>query len=60
MGEFLGLHAVVIVGYDDQNQCMDILNSHGVEFGNDGFFRMSYKYIMNLDLCFEFYVIIRS
>ena len=37
-GEFLGLHAVVIVGYDENCQCFDILNSHGVEFGNDGFF----------------------
>ena len=57
IGEFLGFHAVVIAGYNDQNQCMDILNSHGIEFGDNGFFRMSYKYILNPDLCFDFYVI---
>ena len=41
IGKFLGLHAVVIVGYDDDCQCMDILNSHGVEFGNNGLFTLS-------------------
>ena len=57
IGEFLGLYAVVAVGYDENTQSVDVLNSHGMEFGNDGFFRMSYKYVINSELCFEIYVI---
>ena len=55
--EFLGFHAVVIVGYDDETESLDILNSHGLDWGNDGFFRMSYSYALNPSLAFEFYCV---
>jgi len=54
--EFLGLHAVLIVGYDDETETFDILNSHGIDWGNDGYFRIKYEYVLS-DLCFEFYCI---
>ena len=55
--EFLGNHAVLIVGYDDTTETFDILNSHGPEFSDNGYFRMKYEYILNPNLCFEFYCV---
>ena len=55
--EFLGYHAVLIVGYDDETETFDILNSHGSDWGDDGYFRMKYEYILNPNLCFEFYCV---
>ena len=53
----MGLHAVLIVGYDDETETYDILNSHGPYWGDGhGYFRMKYEYAMS-DLCFEFYCI---
>ena len=51
------MHAIVLVGYNDVTQTVEILNSHGETFGNRGFFRMSYKYLLNNDLCFDFFVV---
>ena len=55
--ELLGGHAVVIVGFDDETETCEILNSHGIEFVRNGYFRMKYEYLLNNDLCFEFYVV---
>ncbi len=52
--ELLGNHAVVICGFDDETETFEILNSHGTDFANGGYFRMPYKYALS-DLCFEFY-----
>ena len=54
--ELLGLHAVLIVGYDDETESFDILNSHGSKFADNGYFRMKYEYALS-DLCFEFYCV---
>ena len=54
--ELLGLHAVLIVGYDDETESFDILNSHGSNFADNGYFRMKYEYALS-DLCFEFYCV---
>ena len=54
--ELLGLHAVVLCGYDDETETFDILDSHGSDFANNGYFRMKYEYALS-DLCFEFYVV---
>ena len=55
--ELLGLHAVLIVGYDDETDTFDILNSHGSDWGDNGYFKLKYEYALNPDLCFEFYTI---
>ena len=55
--EFLGLHGVLMIGYNDEDQTVTVVNSHGESFGNDGTFRMSYKYLMNSELSFEHWVI---
>ena len=54
--ELIGLHAVLIVGFDDETETFDILNSHGADWGNNGYFRMSYTYVIS-DLSFEFYCV---
>ena len=56
-GQFLGLHAILITGYNDDDKTVTILNSHGTEFGDGGFFRMSYNYLLNANLTFEFWVV---
>ena len=55
--ELLGLHAVLIVGYDDETDTFDILNSHGSDWGDNGYFRLKNEYALNPDLCFVFYTI---
>ncbi len=37
-----GLHAMVVVGYDDKRGVFEIMNSWGTEWGNNGFFEISY------------------
>ena len=44
-----GLHTVVGVGYNDDTQCITVLNSWGSSFGDNGYFYMPYKYIVNGD-----------
>ena len=55
--EMLGGHAVIIIGYSDETQTFEILNSHGDSFASDGIFRLKYEYALNKDLCFEFYTV---
>jgi len=38
-----GGHAMAVIGYDDASQMFEILNSWGTDWGNGGFFRMSYN-----------------
>lgn len=44
-GSFLGGHAVLIVGYNDELQTLECKNSWGVEWGDDGYFTISYAYL---------------
>lgn len=37
-----GGHAVLLVGYDDTNQCFIVKNSWGTGWGESGFFRIAY------------------
>ena len=53
----MGMHAVLMIGFNEDTQTIDILNSHGESFANSGYFRISYKYILNQDLSFDFYVL---
>jgi hypothetical protein len=41
-GAYQGGHAILIVGYDDVNQCFICKNSWGTGWGEGGFFRISY------------------
>ncbi|MBI5241706.1 MAG: C1 family peptidase, partial [Elusimicrobia bacterium] len=42
-GKKLGGHAVLLVGYDDQEQCFIVKNSWGPDWGEGGFFRIAYS-----------------
>jgi hypothetical protein len=37
-----GVHAMLVVGFDDFNQCWIVKNSYGAGFGNNGFVRIAY------------------
>ncbi|GJE16182.1 C1 family peptidase [Methylobacterium marchantiae] len=41
-GDFLGWHAVCIIGYDDNDQCWIAKNSWGTGWGETGFFRIGF------------------
>ena len=42
-GKGLGGHAVLLVGYDDAEQCFIVKNSWGTDWGEGGFFRIDYS-----------------
>jgi len=41
-GSYLGAHAVLVVGYDDVNQCFIVKNSWGTGWGEAGYFQIAY------------------
>ena len=51
------LHTVLAVGYDDNKQCITVLNSWGKSFGAEGFFSMPYAYIIDPKRTFDFWKI---
>jgi C1A family cysteine protease len=44
-GDFLGSHAVCIVGYDDVQQLFKVQNSWGTDSGDNGFFWVSFDLV---------------
>ncbi|MFA5110080.1 MAG: C1 family peptidase [Desulfobaccales bacterium] len=42
-GSYAGAHAVLIVGYDDIDQCFVVKNSWGTGWGEGGFFKIAYS-----------------
>ena len=38
-----GAHAVTVIGYDDFEECFEIMNSWGTGWGQNGYFKMRYK-----------------
>lgn len=44
-GQQEGGHAVLIVGYDDDQQCFIVKNSWGTDWGENGFFRIAYSQV---------------
>jgi aminopeptidase C len=38
-----GGHALVVIGYDDNKQAFQLMNSWGKEWGQDGFIWLKYK-----------------
>jgi C1A family cysteine protease len=41
-GSYLGAHAVLVVGYNDVNQCFIVKNSWGTGWGESGYFQIAY------------------
>lgn len=53
----VGGHAVTAVGYDDELQYFVIRNSWGTEWGDKGYFLMPYSFILDANLCSDFWTI---
>jgi hypothetical protein len=45
---YSGSHAVLLIGYDDANQCFIVKNSWGADWGESGFFRIAYSELTSL------------
>ena len=58
-GDFVGNHCVLIVGYDDVNQCFIVKNSWGTGWGEAGYFRIAYSECSN-NVTFGWYTIAYS
>jgi C1A family cysteine protease len=54
---FVGGHAVMGVGYDDDKQVFIVRNSWGTEWGDKGYFYMPYAFISDPNLAKDFWVI---
>jgi C1A family cysteine protease len=52
-----GGHAVCCVGYDDNKKMFIIRNSWGTTWGDQGYFYMPYAYMINANLCSDFWTI---
>jgi C1A family cysteine protease len=52
-----GGHAVVCVGYDDQNQWFIVRNSWGDTWGMKGYFTLPYQYLLETNLSDDFWTI---
>jgi C1A family cysteine protease len=53
----IGGHAVMVVGYDDEKQMVIIRNSWSEDWGDQGYFYMPYSYLLNNNLCDDFWTI---
>ena len=53
-----GAHCVSIIGYDDINKEFVLANSWGSNWGYNGYFSVSYDYILNPDLASNFWIIV--
>ncbi|HLO11342.1 MAG TPA: C1 family peptidase [Pseudoneobacillus sp.] len=54
--QFLGGHAVLIVGYDDNRQCLIVRNSWGSNWGDRGYFYLPYEFY-NKQYAFDAWVL---
>lgn len=53
--KLVGGHAVMAVGFNDNNRQIKVRNSWGVNWGKNGYFYMPYDYILNPRLCQDFW-----
>lgn len=51
----IGGHALMIVGYDDENQWFIVRNSWGTDWGDKGYAKIPYKYLTNPKLADDFW-----
>lgn len=56
-GKFLGGHAVTIVGYDDASNAWIVKNSWGIDWGENGFFRIKRDDVSGLGISGDLYVL---
>jgi C1A family cysteine protease len=54
-----GGHAVMCVGYDDAKQVFIVRNSWGPDWGDNGYFYLSYTYLTNPELANDFWTLRR-
>ena len=57
--QLLGGHAVIAVGYDDDQRRLIVRNSWGKDWGMDGYFTMPYAYLLDENLSDDFWTIRR-
>ncbi len=55
--EYLGGHALELCGYDDNKQIFILQNSWGNLVGDNGYFYIPYKYVLDSELAFDFWCI---
>lgn len=55
--QYLGGHAVAIVGFDDNYQCFILRNSWSDKVGMKGYFAIPYDYITNPEYASDFWVV---
>ena len=48
-GALAGYHAIELVGWDDTNQCFIVKNSWGKGWGENGFFRIAYSEVTDVN-----------
>jgi len=54
---FCGLHAVLMCGFDDALQSCLCVNSWGRDWGDQGFFYLPYKFVLDEQLAMDFWMI---
>ena len=52
-----GHHAMLIVGYNDDEKLFKVRNSWGTQFGDNGYCYIPYDYLTNPDYCTEAFII---
>lgn len=57
--QYMGGHAVMAVGYNDESKTFLIRNSWGEQWGKNGYFEMPFEYIGNPNLADEFWAVIK-
>lgn len=55
----VGGHAVMIVGFDDEQRRFIVRNSWGTEWGDNGYCYFDYDFILNKDYCSDFWIVTR-
>ena len=55
--QFLGGHAVDVVGYDDNKKVWIMRNSWGTNWGQKGYFTLPYSYLLDSKLASDLWVI---
>jgi len=55
--KFIGGHAIVLCGYDENKKEFILRNSWGIYWGDNGYFYLPYDYITNKDLCNDLWII---